>query len=75
MVDVDDPRDAQQGVRERAGRIRADVETRCVARCALAPTGPEGFVYTPRPLSLGVLGEVTDLGGGFARVSRRASSR
>ncbi|HTF90060.1 MAG TPA: hypothetical protein VK843_16720, partial [Planctomycetota bacterium] len=61
MLDVVYYRDAQQGVFERAGLIRADIRTRYVSSRSFQPEEREFFVYSARPANLEALGHVTRL--------------
>ncbi len=72
MLDVNYYGDAQQGVFERAGSIRGDIQTRYVTSNGFAPQEPDFFVQgRPRdPELLAHLGKVSDLGLGLYRVDR-----
>lgn len=70
ILDVTYYRDAFQGVFERAGRIRPDIETRYVSREELAPKGGPYYVmgFQGNPSELASLGKVSSLGVGLLRV-------
>jgi len=69
MLDFNYYGDAQQGVFERAGSIRADVHTRYAASRGFAPEEKTFYVQGPLRDS-GLPGKVTDLGLGLCRVER-----
>lgn len=70
MVDVVYYRDAQQGVFERDGLIRADIETRYVSSSSFRPEEKAFYVYgfRGRPRVIDGMGKVTDLGTSLFRV-------
>jgi len=68
LVDVEYYRDAQHGVYEHAGLIRADVTTRYVSSRDFRPTEPVFYVWSARPLALESLGRVEDVGRSLVRV-------
>lgn len=72
MLDVNYYGDAQQGVFERAGSIRADIRTRYAASRGFAPQEPSFYVQGPLrdPQLLAQLGKSSDLGLGLYRVER-----
>lgn len=70
FLDVSYYRDAQHGVYERAGRIRADITTLYASSRGLVLPTADCFVSSARPVELGALGRVTDLGHGLYRVQR-----
>ncbi len=70
FLDVAYYRDAQHGVYERAGLIRADVTTLYASSRGLVLPAQDCFVYSQRPVELGALGRVTDLGRGLYHVRR-----
>jgi hypothetical protein len=70
LLDVNYYGDAQRGVYERAGLIRAEIHTSYAAARDFAPEEAEFYVYSARPVELGALGEVSDLGHGLWRVRR-----
>jgi hypothetical protein len=72
MLDVVYYRDAQQGVFERAGRIRSDIEVHYVSRRAFHPTEDTFYVWSffPGPPPIDQLGHVTDLGRSLYRVEK-----
>lgn len=70
LLDVNYYGDAQRGVYERAGLIRAGITTSYADSRAFAPEEPEFYFYSARPVELGALGEVSDLGHGLWHVRR-----
>ena len=76
MLDVNYYGDAQQGVFERAGAIRSDVQTRYSPSRGFTPEEQRFCVQgTPRHAELlAHLGTVTDLGLGLFRVERKGLS-
>jgi hypothetical protein len=70
LLDVTYYRDAQHGVYEGAGLIRADVTTRYAKSGELAPDEPSFYAWTPAPRApdLSRFGRVTDLGRSLVRV-------
>lgn len=71
LLDVDYYRDAQQGVFERDGRIRADITTRYASSRDFHPTESSYYLLARRPLSdagLAALGEAEELDGRLYRV-------
>lgn len=71
LLDVDYYRDAQQGVFERDGRIRADIATRYASSRNFRPTEPSYYLLARRPLSeagLAALGHTEALDGSLYRV-------
>jgi len=72
MLDVVYYGDAQHGVYERAGLIRADIETEYVSSRSFAPPDAGFFLYTPGPLRVDLGARGTDLGRGLYRVAPAA---
>jgi hypothetical protein len=72
MLDVAYYGDAQHGVYERAGLIRADIETEYVSSRSFAPPDAGFFLYTPGPLRVDLGARGTDLGRGLYRVAPAA---
>jgi hypothetical protein len=70
MLDVKYYVDAQQGVYERAGLIRADIATRYASSSGFEPAEADCYVWSPRPQHLESLGEVEDLGQGLVHLRR-----
>jgi hypothetical protein len=72
MMDVVYYGDAQQGVFERAGRIRSDIAIHYVSRRDLHPSEPTFFVWSffPARPPLEPFGRVTDLGQSLYRVEK-----
>ena len=73
MLDVAYYGDAQHGVYERAGLIRADIETVYVASQGFEPPEEAFFLYTPGPLRLDLGGRAKDQGRGLYRVAAAAA--
>lgn len=72
-MDVGYYRDAQHGVYEKAGLVRADLSTQYVSRADFHPTERSFFVwsYWPKAPALDAFGRVTDLGRSLYRVDAR----
>jgi len=72
MMDVVYYGDAQQGVFERAGRIRSDIAIHYVSRRDFHPREPSFFVWSffPKPPPLEPFGRVTDLGQSLYRIEK-----
>jgi hypothetical protein len=72
MMDVVYYGDAQQGVFERAGRIRSDISIHYVSRRNFHPSEPTFFVWSffPTRPPLEPFGRVTDLGQSLYRVEK-----
>jgi len=70
MLDVVYYGDAQQGVFERDGRIRADIRVRYVSSRSFEPAEPTFYVYSypARRPALDRFGQVTELGNSLYRV-------
>ncbi len=70
MLDVNYYRDAQQGVFERAGLIRADIATRYVSSRDFEPVESQFYVFSQRPMKLEALGHVTKLEDYLFRIEK-----
>jgi hypothetical protein len=71
-LDVHYYRDAQHGVYERAGLVRADIESRYVSSREFHPTEPSFFFWCASPRSIPPeLASAEDLGFGLYRVGSR----
>jgi hypothetical protein len=70
LLDVNYYGDAQRGVYERAGLIRADITTHYAPSRGFAPEEPDCYVWCGRPLDLTNLGQTTALGLGLQHVRR-----
>lgn len=70
MLDVNYYRDAQQGVFERAGLIRADIATRYSFSQSFSPQEREFYVFSERAIDLSPLGRITQLAEFLFRVER-----
>jgi len=67
LLDVNYYRDAQQGVYERAGLLRADIDTHYVSSRGFEPPEGEVYLWSPGPPRLSSGRAVTDLGLGLYR--------